>query len=121
MKKTFSILLVICMLCGILAACGSDNDEPETTQTPETTSAPVTIVGTWEYGSMDCAYIFKEDGTGAYRFSGADMPFTYTDDGTSLTIQYENATVPNVFKYTITDNVLYIEDSFGSIVEYKKK
>lgn len=112
MKKLICMLMALCLLCCGLVACGGEEEKA-----PE----KVTIVGTWDYGSMDCAYIFNADGTGAYRFGGADMPFTYTDDGKTVTIQYENSDAPNVFNYTIDGDKLSIEDSFGSIVEYTKK
>lgn len=114
MKKLLCILLVVCMLTGVLAACG---DEGKTSGTKET----VTIVGTWEYSAMNCAYTFNADGTGAYSFSGSELPFTYTDDGSKVVIQYENSSAPNEFKYTIEGKILHIEDSFGGVVDYTKK
>ena len=114
MKKIVSIMLVALMLIGMLSACGGEKKESEKEE-------PITIVGTWEYGSMGAAYIFNEDGTGTYTFSGTDMNFTYTDDGSKLIIQYENADNTNEFSYTIEGKTLHIEDSFGSIVDYTRK
>ena len=48
------------------------------------------------------------------------MPFTYTDDGESVSILYDGNTDANVFAYTISGKTLCIEDSFGEIVEYQK-
>jgi len=111
MKKLICILLVSCMLVGVLAACGGK----------ENTSEPVTIVGTWEYAEMNCAYTFNEDGTGSYSFAGSALPFTYTDDGSKVSVQYEGSSAPNEFAYTIEGKTLHIEDSFGSIVDYTRK
>lgn len=121
MKKAILILLVMSLCIGILAGCS--NKEPDAPKSPETTKAPETqksILGTWEYKGMDCAYVFNADGTGAYRYYGADMPFTYTDDGSTVSVLFTGNTAPNVLKYTIKGKTLSIEDSFGSIVEYEK-
>lgn len=109
MKKWIAIALTMVVCLSLLAGCGKDKKEE-----------PVTIVGTWEYADMDAAYIFNEDGTGAYRFYGAEMPFTYTDDGEKISILYDGNTNANVFAYTISGQTLSIEDSFGEIVEYQK-
>ncbi len=113
MKKAIVWFMVIMMSVGLLAGCGEKEKESET-------EAEVTIVGTWEYKAMECAYSFNEDETGAYIFGGVEMPFTYTDDGTAVSILYEGNTSPNVLKYTIDGNTLSIEDSFGDMVEYEK-
>lgn len=113
MKKVPSMLLIAMMLVGMLAGCGSGEGENH--------QEPVTIVGTWEYGSLGAAYIFNADGTGAYEFAGTQMKFTYTDDGSKITLQYEGMTAPNEFNYTIEGNILHMEDSFGEIVDYTKK
>ena len=112
MKKMICMLLVAFMLVGLFAACVDEGGGKEET---------VTIIGTWEYSAMNCAYTFKEDGTGCYTFGGSDLPFTYTDDGSKVSIQYENSTDPNVFNYTIEGDTLHIEDSYGQIVDYTKK
>ena len=109
LKRTLSLLLTLAMVSALFAGCGKDKKEE-----------PVTVVGTWEYKDMDAAYIFNEDGTGAYRFYGAEMPFTYTDDGESVSILFTGNTSPNVFAYSISGKTLSIEDSFGEIVEYQK-
>ena len=112
MKKIVSILLIVCMLACLLCACGGG-------ETKE--NEPVSIVGTWEYSSMDCSYTFNADGTGSYSFYGSEMKFTYTDDGSKVVLQYEGMTDTNEFAYTIEGKTLHIEDSFGSIVDYTKK
>ena len=115
MKKILSILLVVCLVMGLMTACGGD--DKKSGKKEET----ITIVGTWEYESMGAAYVFNADGTGAYQFAGSEMKFTYTDDGSKLTLNYEGMDVPNEFKYTIEGKILHIEDSFGSIVDYTRK
>ena len=119
MKKLFCILLAALMLMGILAACGNDGDKKDTGKKEEEKAA--TIVGTWKYAVYDCSYTFNEDGTGKYTFTGNDMPFTYTDDGTKVVIQFENSDFPSEHNYTIEGNTLNIEDSFGEMVAYTRK
>ena len=109
MKKWIAIALTMVLCLSLLAGCGKKEKEE-----------PVTLVGTWEYKELDAAYIFNEDGTGAYRFYGAEMPFTYTDDGESVSILYTGNTSPNVFAYSISGKTLSIEDSYGEMVKYTK-
>lgn len=115
MKKSFKLLaLVLCLiLCfGIFAGCEDKKDEE---------SEKPTIVGSWESVDISGAiYHFEKDGKGSYEFAGAEMPFTYTDDGKKVVLQYENSDAPNEYSYTIEGDKLLIEDSFGEIVEYKK-
>ena len=115
MKKILSILLVVCMTMGLMAACGGDDKKADKKE------EPVTIVGTWEYNSLGAAYVFNADGSGAYKFAGNEMKFTYTDDNGKLTLNYEGMDVPNEFNYTIEGKTLHIEDSAGSIVDYTRK
>ena len=113
MKKIVSILLIACMMMCLLCACGGGEGEEE--------NAPVSIVGTWEYSAMNCSYTFNADGTGSYSFYGSEMKFTYTDDGSKVTLQYEGMDNTNEFAYTIEGKTLHIEDSYGEIVDYVKK
>lgn len=109
MKRILVMLLTLMLPIG-LVACGGGKEE----------AAP-TIIGSWESVDISGAiYTFEEGGKGSYTFAGASMDFTYTDDGTAVTIQYPNSDAPNVFKYTIEGKKLNIEDSFGSIVVYEK-
>lgn len=108
MKRILVMILALMLSMG-LVACGGKAEAP-------------TIIGSWESVDISGAiYTFEEGGKGGYTFAGAFVDFTYEDDGTAVTIQYPNSDAPNVFKYTIEGNKLLIEDSFGSIVEYKKK
>ncbi len=46
------------------------------------------LSGTWEYSDTagKTVYIFNSDGTGIFRTSGYELPFTFTADETSLTV-----------------------------------
>ena len=119
MKRTFRIMAaVLCLSVMLFAFTACSKKEEASEETPDT--AP--IVGTWEYEySSDMYYTFNEDGTGSYYFVSGEMKFTYEDDGEAVTLHYETATEPSVYKYTIEDDVLSIEDSLGEYVKYIKK
>ena len=122
MKKTLKgIFMILCAGLMIFAFTACSDEEKGDKKGDEKSNVPA-IVGTWEYeDSSEMYYTFNEDGTGAYFFIGDEMKFTYEDDGKALTIQYENATGPNVFEYKIDGKKLLIEDSFGETVTYIKK
>ena len=65
-------------------------------------------------------YNFLTDGKGFYSFFDAKKEFTYTDNSESVTIHYVGDFMPSTFKYTTTEDVLLIEDSFGKAVKYKR-
>jgi len=119
MKKIFVVMLsVICLGTMLFAFTSCSKKEAASNENPN--AAP--IVGKWEYeDSSDMYYTFNEDGTGSYYFVSGEMKFTYEDDGKAVTLHYETATEPSVYKYTIEGNVLSIEDSFGDYVKYIKK
>lgn len=79
------------------------------------------LIGCWASAEMSfCAYNFLPDGKGFYSFFDAKKEFAYTDYGENITIHFSGDLMPSAFKYTITEDVLLIEDSFGSIVKYKR-
>jgi len=130
MKKLLSVLMIVVMVFA-LAACGETdpNEKSEGVLKYEEYVAAalneeVTIeafVQDHQSWWDDKITVYAQDGTGGYFFVGGEMKFTYTDDGTALTIQYETATEPNVFKYTIEGDTLKIEDSLGDMITYIKK
>lgn len=88
----------------------------------EKPAAGGSLLGSWEAAETAGAiYRFDEGGKGAYIYSGTEMPFTYTDDGSKVSILFEGNSFPNDFNYTIQGNTLQIEDSFGDKVDYIKK
>ena len=122
MKKRNVILLIAALCVSLLIGCGGDSKEKsaqptEALQTEAPT--PVSLVGSWKYqGELECIYRFEADGTGTYHYCGTDMPFTYTDDGTAVSLLYTGNTAPTVLPYTIQGQTLAIEDSFGTVVYY---
>lgn len=79
------------------------------------------LVGCWVSVEMSfCSYNFL-DGEGFYSFGGAKRSFVYTDNTDSVTIHYIGDTLPCTFKYTVEEDILLIEDSFGNTVKYKKQ
>ena len=79
------------------------------------------LIGCWVSVQMSfCAYNFLPNGNGFYSFFDAQKEFTYKDNGDSVTIHFSGDLMPNTFKYTIEDDILLIEDSFGTPVKYKR-
>lgn len=79
------------------------------------------IIGRWVSVEMPfCAYNFMSDRKGFYSFFDAQKEFTYTDNGDSVTLHFSGDLMPSTFKYTTTEDVLLIEDSFGKVVKYKR-
>ncbi len=79
------------------------------------------IIGCWVSVDMSfCAYNFLTDEKGFYSFFGAQKEFAYKDNGDSVTIYFPGDLSPSTFKYTVEEDVLLIEDSFGAIVKYKR-
>ena len=80
------------------------------------------IYGRWEAVGFSCfAYNFLLDGMGYYSMAEAKKEFTYSIDGNRITIYYPGDIAANVFQFTLCDDILSIQDSFGNFVNYKKK
>jgi len=118
-------------LAEIIGYSSSDYPAALSTEQPENTKEDTkdsgkkaekgSIVGTWEYTGGGYSYTFNADGTGSYNYGTTVMEFTYTDDGSTVSIKYTTNTVASDYAYTIEGNTLKIEDSFGDTVEYIKK
>ncbi len=85
MKKLLAIVLTLCLMCGLLAACGS-NDKDGSSSTPSGDSAEVVDIaefeGVWKTDKVDAA---------AFKISAADSSVTtYAENG------YPIATFPCV-------------------------
>ena len=129
MKRITALLLSVLLLFSF-AACGEGTGESESgnietdaesANVTSEESSEASIIGSWECVDYKGAiYTFNTDGTGSYTFEGNVMNFTYTDNGDSVELKYETATVPSTHNYTVEGDRLLIEDSFGSTVTYKK-
>ncbi|MBQ7975022.1 MAG: hypothetical protein IJ300_04985 [Clostridia bacterium] len=79
------------------------------------------LIGCWVSAELSfCAYNFLHDGKGFYSFFDAKKEFTYTDNGDSVIIHFSGDLMQSTFKYSICENILSIEDSFGNLVRYKR-
>ena len=79
------------------------------------------LIGCWVSAELSfCAYNFLHDGKGFYSFFEAKKEFTYTDNGDSVIIHFSGDLMQSTFKYSICENILSIEDSFGNLVRYKR-
>ena len=112
MKKVIALLLVMALSCVLFASCGGSGGESKASDDPKEA-----IVGTWEYESGGYTYVFKADGTGEY----SGMAFTYTIDGSKLSILYTGNTAPFETEFSIEGDKLNIKDSSGSDTIYVRK
>ena len=79
------------------------------------------LIGCWVSAELSfCAYNFLHDGKGFYSFFDAKKEFTYRDNGDSVIIHFSGDLMQSTFKYSICENILSIEDSFGNLVRYKR-
>ena len=79
------------------------------------------LIGCWVSAELSfCAYNFLHDGKGFYSFFDAKKEFTYTDNGDSVIIHFSGDLMSSTFKYSVCENILSIEDSFGNLVRYKR-
>ena len=79
------------------------------------------LIGCWVSAELSfCAYNFLSDGKGFYSFFDAKKEFTYRDNGDSGIIHFSGDLMQSTFKYSICENILSIEDSFGNLVRYKR-
>lgn len=97
-------------------------DAPETAAVTEshTPSSGGDIVGSWEYELGSFVYTFNADGTGVYDVAGQPMNFTYTADGSVLSITYEGSPAMEL-EYELDGDTLNIKDSLGNDTIYRKK
>ena len=78
------------------------------------------MIGSWAYEEDEnFIYTFNANSTGSYEVYGETINFTYTDNGTSVEIVFDDA--PGTFNYTIDGNTLVLVDSTGTDVRYIKK
>ena len=79
------------------------------------------LIGTWvAIGFPSFAYNFISAEEGYYSMADAKKEFTYSIDGNIITIYYPGDIAANAFEFTICDDILSIQDSFGNFVNYKK-
>lgn len=78
------------------------------------------LTGVWAYvEDENFVYTFNANGTGSYEVYGETINFTYTDNGTSVEIVFDDA--PGTFDYTVDGNTLILVDSTGTDVRYIKQ
>ena len=79
------------------------------------------LIGCWVSAELSfCAYNFLHNRKGFYSFFDAKKEFTYRDNGDSVIIHFSGDLMQSTFKYSICENILSIEDSFGNLVRYKR-
>lgn len=80
------------------------------------------LLGRWEYERLpSLSYNFLPSGVGFYTFGDAKKEFEYTVTDSEIKIHFIGDFMPSVFKYSIAEDTLLIDDSFGNTVKYKKQ
>jgi len=123
-KKNLIIILIIAVLTvGLFILTGCNESTNNTATNTEAKKAESTsVVGSWkndEYGS-DFIYTFNSDGSGKYDAAGTLMEFTYTIDGSRISIMYTGNTVPFETEFSVSGDILNVKDSMGKDTLYKK-
>ena len=78
------------------------------------------LIGSWAYEEDEnFIYTFNANGTGSYTVYGETVDFTYTDNGSTVEIVFDDA--PGTFDYTIDGNTLVLVDSTETEVKYLKQ
>lgn len=102
MKKISAVLISVLVCAALLAGCGAQKPEEETTTLAENDAA---VLGTWSEDYFDSGYTFQADGTGMDTFW--QLPFTYTALDGVITITYDDTTYG-------TDRYTYSVDEAGT-------
>ena len=80
------------------------------------------LVGRWHQDSSAWGYNFTSNTEGEYG-TDSSMPskFTYSEDGKSITIKYENDDKETTYEYRIEGDKLILTDRFGVKRTYIKQ
>lgn len=117
MRKLVAILVGIMMVVSLVACGGKKSGNDKSGEQAEV----VSLVGSWAYEENSAyVYTFNDDGTGSYLFN-FEMPFTYEEDGLTISILFEGNSEPMELGYKIVGDRFIITDSFGSEVVYIRK
>ncbi|MBR2784039.1 MAG: hypothetical protein IKD93_07605 [Firmicutes bacterium] len=119
-KKSLILVLMLALACLLLAACGAgDGGEADA----DASAGGDGLTGIWVSADFDGAFVytFNDDGTGNYDAAGTDMPFTYTVDGSQLSVLYDGDTVSFDTEFVIDGDTLTIKDSLGEDVVYNRQ
>ena len=106
-KAIIAILIMLTIVITI-TGCGKKKEEEKTTNK---------LVGTWVDEEETFTYEYKEDGTALMNGKEA----TYSIEGDTLTIKYNDSTKLYKYKYTLTDTSLTLENEDGNKYVYVKK
>ena len=94
----------------------------ESATNAEVKSDGKSIVGLWA-GTTDDEfyYLFNEDKTGSYTMGVDVKDFTYKIKDDTVIIVFSGNAKEHVYKYSIEDNVLSIENDYGIVEKYNWK
>ncbi len=104
------LILSLCMI--LFAGCGSSEEADDTA---EETNTEFDIAGTeWDNDEDEYSLIFYDDGTGVQSDAWSEIEFTYTWDGTTVVLTFEEYDITTEGTidsdgYLICDDDLFVE------------
>ena len=114
MKRFFVLILTLCLLGIVLAACTEQKPAEEEETTIENDAA---VQGKWTEDYFDSGYTFNADGTGMDEFW--ELSFTYTAHDGVLTIIYDDETFAKAsYTYTVDDTSITMTQKADSGKSY---
>lgn len=128
MKKILAVLLIGIMCCVGLCACKKEEEtttQSQETQAKKSTQADEALVGTWEeYGIPEDQQLgdyweFKSDKKGTNGLM--DMTFTYSTEDGNLYISYDEGWGDYVYSYSISGDILTLQEQGNSANQYQKR
>ena len=125
MKKLFSLILIGLLCAACLCGCKGKKEEETTTEEPTTkVERDAALEGTWEeYDIPDGQelgdfWVFESNGKGKWGLM--DVEFTYSTKDGVVTIDCEGWG-EYTFSYSISGDILTMQEEGNSANEYRKK
>ena len=115
MKKLTKIIaaaLILLLAVVVITGCGKKKETKK-----ETATSTNPLVGTWVDEKETFTYEYKADGTAVMNGKEA----TYSIEGDTVTIKYNDNTKLYKYKYTVNNTSLTLENEEGTKFEYVKK
>ena len=112
-KRRRTLFLTACGLAVVLLCrgCGRTEGSPHNES----------IYGNFAMSDKSCVYIFREDGSGELRLSGAPYRFRFTLSGKTLSIDFEAEALADCeYEIAYTDTGLELTAGKGTVTQGEK-
>lgn len=126
MKKYFSLILIGLLCIGCLCGCkGKKEEETVTEEVTTKVERDAALVGTWEENDIPEGqefgdyWTFESDGKG--RWGLMDVAFTYSTKDGVVTIDCDEGWGQYEFSYSISGDILTMQEAGNDANQYRKK